>query len=178
MQAPYILPQSPWIHMCLAHVFLLSSILSGSYTLSASFFVGFPEPWGEGFYGNIPLRAKCSKNSQPLCNIGLYLFPAAAGGSSSEDGWARHCSYLSFLPLTPSMTSCSEGVLPHHSRKFPQRFAGRPISWRCFPHWISPFPDGPCPCQIENKTKQKTDRHRIWCKYIKEQVYERGLGGR
>jgi hypothetical protein len=42
-------------------VFLVSSIPSGSYTLSVFSCLGFSESQGEGFDGDIPLRAACSK---------------------------------------------------------------------------------------------------------------------
>ena len=39
---------------------LVSSMTSGSGSLFASSFAGFPELWGEGFDGEILFRAECS----------------------------------------------------------------------------------------------------------------------
>lgn len=47
-------------------VFLRSSIPSASYTLSTSSSTGFPEPWGEGFDGDISFRTQHSKVSLSL----------------------------------------------------------------------------------------------------------------
>jgi hypothetical protein len=41
--------------------FLLSSIPFGSYILSDSFLISFPDFWGEGFDEDILFRAECSK---------------------------------------------------------------------------------------------------------------------
>ena len=49
--------------------FLVSSILSGSYWLSASSSAGFPEPRGEDFAGDILFRAECTKVSLSLHNV-------------------------------------------------------------------------------------------------------------
>ena len=71
-------------------VFLVSSNPSSSYILSVSSSEGFPEPQREGFDGDILFRTECSKALfRPLCVVwlwvSLYLFPSAAGGSSSDN---------------------------------------------------------------------------------------------
>ena len=75
-----MLAASVSVHMSFAHgdleglVFLVSSIPSDLHSS-----VGFPEPCGEGFDGDIPFRALI------LCIVSgrgsLCLFPSAAGGS-------------------------------------------------------------------------------------------------
>lgn len=51
-------------------VFLVFSIQSGSYSLSTSSSVEFPESQGKGLDVGIPIRAECSKVSL-LCNVWL-----------------------------------------------------------------------------------------------------------
>ena len=60
----------------------------GSYTLSTSCSLGFPELRGEGFDEDIPFTAVCSKVSLHIMyDYGsLYVLPFAAGGSFSDDG--------------------------------------------------------------------------------------------
>jgi hypothetical protein len=91
---------SLWVHICFNHddleglVLLVSSILSGSYTLSASFSQhSFPEPWMDRFDGDILFMSECSKLSHPLCKAWLWVsifVPICARGSFSDDGWTRH----------------------------------------------------------------------------------------
>lgn len=65
--APRMLSPFLWVHTNFAQVdveglhFWVSFILSGSYTLSASFSQRFSQPRGEGFDGALPFRAECSK---------------------------------------------------------------------------------------------------------------------
>lgn len=44
----------------------MSSITCGSYTLSPFSFIKFPEPWGEGFVGDILCRIECPKTCYSL----------------------------------------------------------------------------------------------------------------
>lgn len=76
-----------WVQMSFAGgdrgpVSLVSSNPSGSYILSASCSVAFPELWGQGFDENIPFRDEHSKVF--LCMMSgcgcLYFFPSPAGG--------------------------------------------------------------------------------------------------
>lgn len=79
--------QGLWVHVSIDHVgeedlvFLVSSILSGSYHISASCSGGFPELWGEGFGGDIPLRTECFRVRTGWCSMCTYsegsftLFP-------------------------------------------------------------------------------------------------------
>ena len=53
-------------------VCLVSSIPSVSYTLSASSSVGFPDPWGEQFDGDIFFRPECFKVSL-VHNVWLWV---------------------------------------------------------------------------------------------------------
>ena len=56
--------------------FLVSSISSGPYTLSAFSSTGCPEPWGKGFDGDIPDRTECCKSHMPCVTCSsesLYL---------------------------------------------------------------------------------------------------------
>jgi hypothetical protein len=48
-------------------VFLMSSISSGSCTLSTSLFSGFSKNRGEGFDGDIAFRVECSNVSLSIC---------------------------------------------------------------------------------------------------------------
>ena len=77
---------------------------TSSQTPSASFSVGFPELWEEGFDRDVPFRDSfqslslslsppyplwvcvCVCVCVPLC----YLFSFATGGSLSDDDWIRH----------------------------------------------------------------------------------------
>lgn len=99
-------------------VSLVSSITSGSYTLTDSSSSGFPQLWREGFDEDIPFRVvtfhlECSKiclclSSHNVCGS-LYLFPSSTGGCFSDDSWIRHWpissaeyhheSFLSFIWL-------------------------------------------------------------------------------
>ena len=54
-------------------VFLVSSIPSGSYTLTASSSTEFPEPSGGGFDLDIPFRTEYSKVSHSLHAEGLLV---------------------------------------------------------------------------------------------------------
>ena len=97
-----LLPQSLWVFMILEHVAserllsLVSSICSGSYTLSDSSLEKFPEPWEEDFDEDIPIKTNCCKVSLILCITfvcgSLYLFPSAAEESFSNDGLIRYWS--------------------------------------------------------------------------------------
>lgn len=54
--------------------------------------MGFPDPWLEEFYGDIPFRTVCSKVSHSLNIFGsgsLHLFPSAAGKSFSYQQYSR-----------------------------------------------------------------------------------------
>ena len=53
--------------------FFLSSILSDSFTLSASFTKEFLEPQGEEFDDDIPFRAECSKVSRFMHTVWLLI---------------------------------------------------------------------------------------------------------
>ena len=67
--------------------FLVSSIPSGSYNLSVSSPMEFPEPYEEGFDRDIMFRAECSKVLHSLhtgCGP-MYFFPSAGGESFSDD---------------------------------------------------------------------------------------------
>ena len=74
-----VLPLSLYLHMCADHVdletlvFLLSSVTSGSYTLSASSSMGFPESWGERFDGDVLFRYDCSMVSRSLHIVWLWV---------------------------------------------------------------------------------------------------------
>ena len=74
-----VLPPSLCLHMCADHVdleslvFLLSSVTSGSYTLSASSSMGFPESWGERFDGDVLFRYDCSMVSRSLHIVWLWV---------------------------------------------------------------------------------------------------------
>lgn len=74
-------------------VLLISSIHFVSCTLSASYSTGFPDPWGEGYDGDIPFSVKYSKVSQSMsCGVSLYLLLSSERWSFSKDGWARQWS--------------------------------------------------------------------------------------
>jgi hypothetical protein len=72
-----------------ALVLPVSSIPSGSYTLSTSSSVGTLSSEGDGLDGDIPSRRSVLR-SPTLCVMSgcgsLCLFPSAAGGSFSDDG--------------------------------------------------------------------------------------------
>lgn len=56
------------------HCFLVSSVLTGFYTLSVSSSSVFPDPWLEGFDGDITFIAECSKLSHPARCLVVGLF--------------------------------------------------------------------------------------------------------
>lgn len=74
--------------------FLVLFTLSCSYDRSASSSTEFPEPWGEGFYGDIIFKTPCSKIT--ICTLSSLVSPcedpSAAGGGISDDSSARHWS--------------------------------------------------------------------------------------
>ena len=51
----------------------MTSIFSGTYIPSASSSTAFPEPWDEGFEGDIPFRAECFKVSYYLFEVWLWV---------------------------------------------------------------------------------------------------------
>lgn len=66
----------------------VSSVPSGSYTLSVSSFAGLPESLAKGCDGDIPSTAECPKVSHCLHIVwcgSRYLFPSAAGGIFFDD---------------------------------------------------------------------------------------------
>lgn len=70
-------------------VYLVSSIVSGSYNLSASSSTVLPESWGEGFGRDMPFGPSVL-SSLTLCTLSscgpLYLSPSTAEESFSADG--------------------------------------------------------------------------------------------
>lgn len=72
-----LVPQFLWFHVCVDHVDLeglvsmVSSILTGSYTLSASSSVG---PWEGGIWWQHPFGPECSKVFHSLHNIWLWVW--------------------------------------------------------------------------------------------------------
>ena len=77
------------------HVSLGSSILSGSYNLSASSYIKFRELWGEVIDRDIPFRTKRSKASHSLYIVRLWVtifIPISAWGRFSGYCWARRWS--------------------------------------------------------------------------------------
>ena len=54
-------------------VFFLSSILSGSYTLSKFSSTGLSEPLGEGLDVDISISAECSEVSHSLHNVWMQI---------------------------------------------------------------------------------------------------------
>ena len=98
-QALCILPLSLWVHMRCSHVELegLVSLVtpSGSYTLSAYSASGSLNTVERDLMETSHLGLSVLRYLT-LCIMSgcgsLYLFPSAAGGSFSEDDWARHWS--------------------------------------------------------------------------------------
>lgn len=83
-----MLPSSLWLHKSFANVdledlvFLVVSILSGSCTASST--ARFPQPWGEGFEGDIPFG---SLTLWIMSGCGSLFIPIYyTGGSFSNDG--------------------------------------------------------------------------------------------
>lgn len=68
------------------------------WLLKSPLLQNFQRPEGEEFDGDIHLRLNVSLTAgsftpcTPFSSGSLYLFPSAAGGRFSDDGWARHCS--------------------------------------------------------------------------------------
>lgn len=62
-------------------LFMLTSVLSGSYSLSASFSIDLHK----GFDGDMLFMAECFKVSHGLYIICEYLFPSAIERSFSDD---------------------------------------------------------------------------------------------
>jgi hypothetical protein len=90
-----MLPQSLWVHMCISPAILRRPCFHDVHhpTNSYSFnFLFHKVLWAlrGRFDGDIPFMIKWPLT---LCMSGsgsLYLFPSVAGGSFSDDGWARH----------------------------------------------------------------------------------------
>lgn len=67
---------------------MVSSVPSGSYSLSTSSSVGFPELLGDGFSEDILFKVEYPKVSQFSYNVwlgSLYLFPSSEEGSFSDE---------------------------------------------------------------------------------------------
>lgn len=124
VQALCVLPQSLWVHRRTLHANLEGLVSLVPYTplpptLSAPSSMGFPETWAEGFDGDIPFRAECSWSLVLPIMSGcgsLYLFPSAATGSFSDDGWSMRTA------------ACHEGSFYYCYVALPQGRVTRAVS--------------------------------------------------
>lgn len=99
VQALFMLPQSPWVHMrffsCLFGDPWFFGVLHPRCFLPPLLL--FYEPWGEGIEGDIPFRTKCFEVSVSLCImsgfVSLSLFLSSKEGSFPNDQWIRKFSF-------------------------------------------------------------------------------------
>lgn len=71
-------------------VFLASSIHSPFYTITGYSYVGFSDPWGEGFGGDIPCRPLCSKDSLNNICLKFSVSVSMLFKRKPNDNWVRH----------------------------------------------------------------------------------------
>lgn len=75
-------------------------------------FPGFPEPWGKGFYRDIPLRTKCSKVSHSLqCPAVISVFVTIYHSLHTAQLWSLCLFCLSLF----AESSCCLWVCSHLS---------------------------------------------------------------
>ena len=101
MQVLCMLPQSPWVYMCVhPKVFRRSCSLSNSHCLGCLLSLQVPEPYGEEFQRDIELTLS-SIRSLSLCTLtsfeSICMFSSTAGGNFSDNGWEKSDLWLQLI---------------------------------------------------------------------------------